>query len=291
MWISDEWKDYGVLDTANGDKLEKFGDYLFIRPDPQIIWPKKIDSAMWSKANAKYLRSRKGGGEWNFLKGKLPEKWTISYKDLKFVIKPTGFKHMGLFPEQAANWDFITERIKKENRKIKVLNLFGYTGGATVAALKAGASVCHVDASKGIMAWCRENVELNGLAGDRIRYIVDDAAKFVAREIKRGNKYDAVIMDPPSYGRGPGGEVWTLEDKIYSLTELLCDVLSDNPAFFIVNSYTTGLAPSVIGNILKMTVGDKFGGSVEAGELALPVGDSGYVLPCGSTARWTAGND
>lgn len=291
MWISDEWKDYKVLDTADGDKLEKFGDYVFIRPDPQIIWPKKINPALWNKANAKYLRSRKGGGEWNFLKGKLPEKWTISYKDLKFVIKPTGFKHMGLFPEQAANWDFITEQIKKENRKIKVLNLFGYTGGATVAALKAGASVCHVDASKGIMAWCRENVELNGLAGDRIRYIVDDAAKFVGREIKRGNKYDAVIMDPPSYGRGPGGEVWTLEDKIYSLTELLSDVLSDNPAFFIINSYTTGLAPSVIGNILKMTVGEKHGGTVEAGELALPVGESDYVLPCGSTARWVAGNE
>ncbi len=286
MWLSDEWKDYEVLDTADGDKLERWGEYFFIRPDPQIIWPKKINPSMWNKANAKYQRSRKGGGEWNYLKGKLPEKWNITYKDLKFVIKPTGFKHMGIFPEQAANWDFIQDKIKSENRKIKVLNLFGYTGGATLAALKAGASVCHVDASKGIMAWCKENVELNGLSGDRIRYIVDDAAKFVAREIKRGNKYDAVIMDPPSYGRGPGGEVWTLEDKIYSLTSLLSEVLSDNPSFFIINSYTTGLAPSVIGNILKMTVMDKFGGEVEAGELALPVGTSEYVLPCGSTARW-----
>lgn len=287
MWVSNEWKDYEVIDTADGDKLERWGSYFFIRPDPQIIWPKKIAPALWKNANAKYLRSKKGGGEWSYLKGKLPEKWTVSYKDLKFVIKPTGFKHMGIFPEQAVNWDFISERIKGENRKIKVLNLFGYTGGATVAALKAGASVCHVDASKGIMAWCKENVELNGLSGDRIRYIVDDAAKFVAREIKRGNKYDAVIMDPPSYGRGPGGEVWTLEDKIYSLTGLLTGVLSEKPSFFIINSYTTGLAPSVIGNILKMTVRDKFGGKVEAGELALPVGASDCVLPCGSAARWT----
>ena len=286
MWASNEWIDYEVIDTAFGEKLERWGEFKFIRPDPQIIWPGSAKKEEWSKVNARYQRSKKGGGEWEFLKGKLPEKWNISYKNLKFVIKPTGFKHMGVFPEQAANWDFITDKIHSEGRNIKVLNLFGYTGGATLAALKAGASVCHVDASKGIMAWCKENVELNGLSGDRIRYIVDDAVKFVQREIKRGNHYDAVIMDPPSYGRGPGGEIWTLEEKIYPLIEMLVNVLSAKPSFFIVNSYTTGLAPSVVENILSLTVKKKYGGEVSSSELGLPVTASGFYLPCGATARW-----
>ena len=286
MWVSNNWQDYEVIDTGNGEKLERFGKYTFIRPDPQIIWPGKFEPALWKNVNARYERSKKGGGEWQYIKGNLPEKWTVSYKDLKFIIKPTGFKHMGIFPEQAANWDFITEKIQNSGREIKILNLFGYTGGATVAALKAGASVCHVDASKGIMTWCRENVELNSLSGNKIRYIVDDAVKFAGREIKRGNRYDAVIMDPPSYGRGPGGEIWTMEDKIYSLAELLVNVLSDNPLFFLINSYTTGLAPSVVKNILAMTVGKKFGGVVYSDELGLLIGKTGYVLPCGAAARW-----
>lgn len=286
MWLADSWKDYIVLDTSDGEKLEKWGDYTFIRPDPQVIWSFKHKENEWKKADGRYIRSNKGGGNWNIKTKSLPESWQIKYKDLKFIVRPTGFKHTGLFPEQAYNWDFIMDKIENAGREIKVLNLFGYTGGATVAALSKNASVCHVDASKGIMNWCRDNVNANGFSDRKIRYIVDDAVKFVEREIRRGNKYDAVIMDPPSYGRGPNGEIWKLEDKIYSLVSLLTSVLSDDPLFFIVNSYTTGFAPTVLYNILSMTVNKKFSGKVTADELGLPVCDSPYILPCGSTGRW-----
>ena len=286
MWLSDEWKDYEVIDTAEGDKLERWGDYVFIRPDPQVIWNYKNAESLWKTAHGRYIRSNKGGGNWDIKTKSLPDSWNITYKDLKFIVKPTGFKHTGLFPEQAANWDFIMDKIENAGREIKVLNLFGYTGGATVAALSKGASVCHVDASKGIMNWCRDNVVANGFENRKIRYIVDDAVKFVEREIRRGNTYDAVIMDPPSYGRGPNGEIWKLEDKIYDLISLLTDVLSDKPLFFIVNSYTTGFAPTVLYNILSMTVGKKYNGKVEAKELGIPVKNSPYILPCGSTGRW-----
>lgn len=286
MWLAENWKDYIILDTSDGEKLEKWGDYTFIRPDPQVVWSYKHRPDEWKKADGRYIRSNKGGGSWDIRTKKLPESWLINYKELKFIVKPTGFKHTGLFPEQAYNWDFIMDKIETADREVKVLNLFGYTGGATVAALSKNASVCHVDASKGIMNWCRDNVNANSFGDRKIRYIVDDAVKFVEREIRRGNKYDAVIMDPPSYGRGPNGEIWKLEDKIYGLVELLTSVLSDNPLFFIVNSYTTGFAPTVLYNILSMTVNKKFSGKVSADELGLPVKDSPYILPCGSTGRW-----
>ena len=288
MWLADNWNDYKIIDTCNGEKLEKWGDYVFIRPDPQVIWNYKNDEKAWNSADGRYIRSNKGGGQWDIKTRNLPESWKISYKNLKFIVKPTGFKHTGLFPEQAANWDFIMKKIEDSDREIKVLNLFGYTGGATVAALSKGASVCHVDASKGIMNWCKDNVYANGFENRNIRYIVDDAVKFVEREIRRGNRYDAVIMDPPSYGRGPNGEIWKLEDKIYGLVELLTNVLTDNPLFFIVNSYTTGFAPTVLYNILSMTVNKKYRGKVEAKELGIPVENSPYILPCGSTGRWEA---
>lgn len=290
MWLANNWEDYKILDTCDGEKLEKWGDYIFVRPDPQVIWKIKHNEKEWKNANGRYIRSNKGGGNWDMKNKKLPDNWTISYKDLKFIVKPTGFKHTGLFPEQAANWDFIMDKISDANREIKVLNLFGYTGGATIAALSKGASVCHVDASKGIMNWCKDNVYANNFQDKKIRYIVDDAVKFVEREIRRNNKYDAIIMDPPSYGRGPNGEIWKLEDKIYDLVNLLTDVLSDTPLFFIVNSYTTGFAPTVLYNILSMTVNKKFKGKVTAEELGIPVENSPYILPCGSTGRWEALN-
>ena len=286
MWLADKWNDYKILDTANGEKLESWGKYVFIRPDPQVIWSYKNAPELWKKAHGRYNRSKKGGGNWDITFKNLPDKWQISYRDLKVVVRPTGFKHTGLFPEQAVNWDFTSDIISKSDRQLNVLNLFGYTGGASVAALKAGAKVCHVDASKGMISWCRENVEANGLADRPIRYIVDDAVKFVEREIRRGNFYDGVIMDPPSYGRGPKGEVWTLEEKIFDLISLCTNVLSEKPAFFIVNSYTTGLAPTVLYNMLSMTVGRKFGGTTQAEEIGLPVENSPYILPCGSTGRW-----
>lgn len=285
MWLSDEWKDYEVLDTAEGEKLERWGSFTCIRPDPQVIWSFRNAEEKWNRVSGRYIRSKKGGGSWEIYDKKMPQSWKIRYKDLAFIVRPTGFKHTGLFPEQACNWDFARKQIAGANRPVKVLNLFGYTGGATVAALKAGAHVCHVDASKGMVAWAKDNVTANGLQDRPVRYIVDDAVKFVEREIRRGSFYEAVIMDPPSYGRGPKGEIWTLEDKVFGLVELCSRVLSDKPLFFLLNSYTTGLAPAVLYNILMMTVGRKFSCRVEASEIGLPVSGSPYVLPCGSTGR------
>lgn len=280
MYTADNWKDYEVLDTAHGEKLERWGNVLLRRPDPQIIWKKEGNPALWKKADGFYHRSKSGGGSWEFSK-KLPDRWQISYGKLKFFVRPTGFKHTGLFPEQAVNWDYIGKKISGETRKINVLNLFAYTGGATLAAAAAGADVVHVDASKGMVSWAKENLELSGLRDRYVRFIVDDCEKFVAREIKRGHFYDGIIMDPPSYGRGPGGEMWKMEDKIYDLVKLCSNLLSDNPLFFIINSYTTGLAPTVIKNIISLALS----GKAEAEEIGLPVTSSGIFLPCGATGR------
>lgn len=277
--------EYEIIDASGGEKLERWGTHVLVRPDPQIIWNTPKKNPLWSKAEARYLRSVKGGGEWEYYQ-KLPEGWDISYRELRFHIRPTGFKHTGLFPEQAVNWDYFDRVIKNENRKVSVLNLFAYTGGATLACAAAGAEVCHVDASKGMVAWARENAELSGLSDRSIRWIVDDCEKFVSREIKRGRRYDAVIMDPPSYGRGPGGEVWKLEEQIYSMVELCSQVLSDHPLFFVLNSYTTGLSPSVMEYLLGTTVGKRFQGRLSSDEIGLPVKESGMYLPCGSTAIW-----
>lgn len=285
MRAADGWNDYQILDTSDGDKLERWGDVLLVRPDPQIIWKTEKNDLRWKRAAGYYNRSKKGGGTWDFHK-KLPESWQIAYKDLSFVIRPTGFKHTGLFPEQAVNWDFFREVIGGQERSIKVLNLFSYTGGATLACASAGAQVCHVDASKGMVAWARENAAASGLSDKPVRWIVDDCEKFVMREIRRGNRYDAVIMDPPSYGRGPNGEVWQLEEQVYDLVALCTKVLTDKPLFFALNSYTTGLSPSVMEYLLGVTAGKQFGGRVTADEIGLPVENSGYVLPCGSTALW-----
>lgn len=280
-----DFRDYEMIDTSGGEKLERWGDKVLVRPDPQIIWDTPKENALWKKADARYLRSNKGGGSWDYFK-KLPDSWTIRYRELTFRIQPTGFKHTGLFPEQAVNWAYFMDLIKAADRPIRVLNLFAYTGGATLACAAAGAEVCHVDASKGMVAWARENAALSGLSDKPIRWIVDDCEKFVAREIKRGRKYDAVIMDPPSYGRGPGGEVWKLEEQIYRMVDLCAGVLSDDPLFFVLNSYTTGLPPSVMQYLLSVTIGKKFGGKVTADEIGLPVTETGLVLPCGSTAIW-----
>ena len=280
MYTADNWKDYEVLDTAHGEKLERWGNVLLRRPDPQVIWKKEGNPALWKKADGFYHRSKSGGGSWEFSK-KLPDRWQISYGKLKFFVRPTGFKHTGLFPEQAVNWDYIGKKISGETRKKNVLNLFAYTGGATLAAAAAGADVVHVDASKGMVSWAKENLELSGLRDRYVRFIVDDCEKFVAREIKRGHFYDGIIMDPPSYGRGPGGEMWKLEDKIYDLVKLCSNLLSDNPLFFIINSYTTGLAPTVIKNIISLALS----GKAEAEEIGLPVTSSGIFLPCGATGR------
>ncbi len=282
-----DWKDYEMIDTSDGEKLERWGDVLLIRPDPQVIWSEVQNNPLWKKADARYLRSNKGGGEWEYFR-RFPQSWTISYKSLRFHIRPTGFKHTGLFPEQAVNWDLFAEMIRGAGRPIKVLNLFAYTGGATLACASAGAEVCHVDASKGMVQWARDNALLSGLEKKPIRWIVDDCEKFVQREIRRGNRYDAVIMDPPSYGRGPSGEIWKLEEKIHPLVELCIKVMSEHPLFFALNSYTTGLSPSVMEYLLGITVASKFGGRVTADEIGLPVTESGYVLPCGSTALWKA---
>ena len=284
MRIADQWQDFEILDTSSGEKLERWGNTILIRPDPQVIW-KPEKGPVWQKADARYNRSSAGGGSWQIYRSH-PEFWTIRYRDLRFKISPTGFKHTGLFPEQAVNWDFFREKIETAGRPIRVLNLFAYTGGATVACARAGASVCHVDAAKGMVAWGKENARLSGLGEAPIRWIVDDCAKFVEREIRRGKTYDAIIMDPPSYGRGPGGEVWKLEDNLYPFVELCSRVLSDKPLFVVLNSYTTGLAPSVLGYILQMLVGRKFGGTVTWDELGLPCTESGMALPCGATGRW-----
>ena len=283
MIISDKWNDYEILDMANGEKLERWGNIILIRPDPQIIWKDKSKPALWKKANAHYHRSKSGGGEWEYIKN-VPKAWQIKYKNLTFNLKPMGFKHTGLFPEQAVNWDFMMSKIKNANRPIKVLNLFAYTGGATVACAAAGASVCHVDSSKGMTAWAKENVASSGLSDRPVRFIIDDVIKFVQREIRRGNKYDAIVMDPPSYGRGANGEVWNIEESLYTLVELCKEVLSDKPLFFLINSYTTGLSPTILANILKMTIKKK--GKVICGEVGLPMKDSDMILPCGIFGRW-----
>ena len=285
MWIADNWKDYTVIDTSSGEKLERWGKYTLIRPDPQVIWKTDKKNPLWRTADASYKRSRSGGGAWS--DNKLPESWVISYGDLSFRIKPMGFKHTGLFPEQAANWDWFGGLIKNAGRPIKVLNLFAYTGGATVAAANAGAQVVHVDASKGMVAAAKENARLSGLADAPIRYIVDDCKKFIEREIRRGNKYDGIIMDPPSYGRGPTGEVWKIEENIDEFVALTANLLSDEPLFFLLNSYTTGLSASTMKYITSVRLLSKRGGYSEADELGLPVGDSGLALPCGSSVRVT----
>ncbi len=283
MKLANNWKDYEILDMANGEKLERWGNVILIRPDPQIIWNKKEHEEKWKTANAIYNRSKTGGGSWQYKK-KMPSEWKIKYKDLTFNIKPMGFKHTGLFPEQAVNWDWMMEKIKSAKRDIKVLNLFAYTGGATVACLSAGASVCHVDSSKGMVSWAKENVISSGLKDRPVRYIVDDVVKFVNREIRRGNKYDAIIMDPPSYGRGAKGEVWRFEDDITDLVELCTKVLSKNPLFFLINSYTTGISAKVLENILRINI--KNDGVFESGEVGLPMKDSKLVLPCGIYGKW-----
>ncbi len=290
MWTAQNWKDYELLDAADGERLERWGKYILIRPDPQVIWRGNGHSASeWKHADGVYRRSRSGGGEW--VVNRLPQEWNINYGNLRFILKPMGFKHTGLFPEQAANWDWFSGLIRNavaDGRKIKVLNLFAYTGGATVAAAEAGASVCHVDAAKGMVAQAKQNAALSGLADAPIRYIVDDCLKFVEREIRRGNRYDGIIMDPPSYGRGPTGEIWKIEDSADGLVHLSASLLSDKPLFFLINSYTTGLSPLTMKYILDRHVTDVCGGISEASELALPVKSTGGMLPCGASARWSA---
>ena len=283
MKIANNWNDYEILDMANGEKLEKWKDVILVRPDPQIIWKSKSFPERWKNANARYIRSSTGGGNWDFNK-KVPANWQVKYKELIFNIKPMGFKHTGLFPEQAVNWDWMINKIQHANRDIKVLNLFAYTGGATVACSYAGASVCHVDSSKGMVTWAKENITSSGLQNNPVRYIIDDVVKFVSREIRRGNKYDAIIMDPPSYGRGTNGEVWKFEENISDLVELCTKVLSDRPLFFLINSYTTGISSTVLENILRLNIKAK--GKLSSGELGLPMKDSNLVLPCGIFSRW-----
>lgn len=291
MWIADGWNDYEVLDTSAGEKLERWGDYILVRPDPQVIWNTPHKVREWKQKNGHYHRSNKGGGQWEFFD--LPEQWEISYGNLKFHLKPFHFKHTGLFPEQAVNWEWsgnLIREAKKKNpgKEIKVLNLFAYTGGATVACADAGAAVTHVDASKGMVTWAKENAAASGLANAPIRYLVDDCVKFVEREIRRGNHYDAIIMDPPSYGRGPKGEIWKIEEKIFPLVQLCTKVLADKPLFFLINSYTTGLQPAVLSYMLNLELKSRFGGTVEANEIGLPVrGKQGLVLPCGASGRWS----
>lgn len=291
MWIADGWNDYEVLDTSAGEKLERWGDYILVRPDPQVIWNTPHKVREWKQKNGHYHRSNKGGGQWEFFD--LPEQWEISYGNLKFHLKPFHFKHTGLFPEQAVNWEWsgnLIREAKKKNpgKEIKVLNLFAYTGGATVACADAGAAVTHVDASKGMVTWAKENAAASGLANAPIRYLVDDCVKFVEREIRRGNHCDAIIMDPPSYGRGPKGEIWKIEEKIFPLVQLCTKVLADKPLFFLINSYTTGLQPAVLSYMLNLELKSRFGGTVEADEIGLPVrGKQGLVLPCGASGRWS----
>jgi 23S rRNA (cytosine1962-C5)-methyltransferase len=286
LLISDKWTDFELLATGDGEKLERWGKYYLCRPDPQIVWPKLgKDKNLWARMDAHYIRSSKGGGHWEY-SSKIPNQWEISFQNLRFIIQPTGFKHTGLFPEQAENWTWMIDKISNCERPIKVLNLFAYTGGATVACASAGASVCHVDASKGMVNWAKENIEKSGLADRPVRFIVDDVFKFVQREIRRNNKYDAIIMDPPSYGRGPNGEVWKIEDSISSFIVECTKILSDNPLFFIINSYTTGFSPIVLKNLLQLSVDEHFNGKTSCGELAIPVSNSGIFLPCGIYGKW-----
>ncbi len=288
MWIADGWKDYQVIDCSNGEKLERWGRYILLRPDPQVIWDTPKKDKNWKKLNGHYHRSTKGGGEWEFFD--LPQEWSIQYelpihKKLTFNLKPFSFKHTGLFPEQATNWDWFSQKIQNAGRPVKVLNLFAYTGGATLAAAAAGAQVTHVDASKGMVAWAKENAVSSGLGDAPIRWIVDDCVKFVEREIRRGNHYDAIIMDPPSYGRGPKGEIWKIEEAVYPLIKLCAELLSDKPLFFLVNSYTTGLQPAVLTYMISTAL-SKFSGKVESSEIGLPVSCNGLVLPCGASGRF-----
>ena len=283
---SANWKDYELIDTSEGERLERWGNIILIRPDPQIIWNTPEKNPLWKKAHARYHRSSSGGGKWEQYR-KIPDVWQISYRNIVVRIKPMGFKHTGVVPEQAANWDFVDGVIKKSHKQLNVLNLFAYTGGATLACLNAGAKVCHVDASKGMVQWAKENADVSGLSDRPVRWIVDDCIKFVQREKRRGNKYDGIIMDPPSYGRGPGGEVWKLEEQLHSLVQLCSEVLSDDARFFILNSYTTGLSPAVMEYLLGTVLIPKFGGNVTSDEIGLRVTDTGLVLPCGSTALWT----
>ena len=285
MLLANNWKDYELLDTGGGEKLERWGTYVLRRPDPQAIWPTGGNEKIWTSADAHYHRSPSGGGKWEY-KRTIPEKWIITYDKLSFYVEPTGFKHTGLFPEQAVNWDWMIDKIKSRTGKVSVLNLFGYTGGATVACAYAGAEVCHVDASKGMVTRAKENLALSKLADRPVRFIVDDVVKFVSREKRRGRAYDAVIMDPPSYGRGPNGELWKIEDELYGLISLCIEILTPQPLFFLVNSYTTGLSPTVIGNMLRLSMQRKFGGIVTADEVGLPSTATGLVLPCGSAGRW-----
>ena len=284
MWVSDAWKDYELIDASDGERLERWGSHILVRPDPQAIWRTGRTDAKWASPEGRYSRSRTGGGAWD--KAALPSDWEIGYGELRFRVKPMNFKHTGLFPEQAVNWDWMRSRIVDAKREISVLNLFAYTGGATVACLSAGASVCHVDAAKGMVAWAKENAALSGVAGGSVRWIVDDCAKFVEREIRRGRRYDAIIMDPPSYGRGPGGEVWKLEDNLWDFVSLCAQVLSENALFVLINSYTTGLAPSVLTYITDSIFTARLGGRSRAEELGLPVTHSGLALPCGASCRW-----
>ena len=287
MLLAKDWKDYEIIDCSNGEKLERWDNIKLLRPDPQIIWDNGVLKDKYNDINAIYIRSNKGGGHWENLR-KTPERWIVTYKNLKFNIKQMGFKHTGLFPEQAVNWDFMMDKIAKSKRNIKVLNLFAYTGGATVACLKAGASVVHVDSSRGMVDWAKENVSLSNLQDRPVRYIVDDVVKFVKREIRRGNKYDAIVMDPPSYGRGANGEVWDIEKDLYPLVELCMEVLSDKPLFFIINSYTTGLSKEVFTNILKKTIATKYNGDIYSEEIGLPIKNSDLVLPCGICSRYSS---
>ena len=284
MWIADGWKDYEVIDTSCGEKLERWGNYILVRPDPQVIWNTEKRAEEWRKCNGHYHRSNKGGGSWEF--HNMPDVWQINYKNLKFNLQPFKFKHTGLFPEQAVNWEWSGQKIKNAGRSIKVLNLFAYTGGATIAAAAAGASVTHVDASKGMVTWAKENLAASGLSNAPVRWIVDDCVKFVERETRRGNKYDAIIMDPPSYGRGPKGEIWKIEEKIHPFIQLCAKLLSDTTLFFLINSYTTGLQPAVLSYMAELELVKRYGGRAEAQEIGLPVTSNGLILPCGASARW-----
>lgn len=287
MYNADQWNDYELLDTGSGEKLERWGKYVLRRPDPQVIWPITNEGGRWNNADGHYYRSSSGGGEWKF-NSQVPDRWTIGYKELKFHIRPTSFKHTGLFPEQAVNWSWMMDKIRTAGRPIRVLNLFAYTGGATVAAAAAGAEVCHVDAAKGMVQWAKENAQLSGLENHPVRYITDDVFKFVQKEERRGRQYDAIIMDPPSYGRGPNGEMWKLEQNLFPFLDFCTSILSPNPLFVLINSYTTGLSPSVLHNLLHMTVGRKYGGSIHCGEIGIPITASGLSLPCGILGRWEA---